>query len=192
MPVVAILSLVLLTLLVIAWEVAYLTRLHSQRDEAWRKLEAELRERHTLATRLVTIATQYIPWRDPVVGAVTTCRMQAMNARTVGDRVAAEADLSWALARLLLTMEAQHSMERHADFVQVAEKLSKSENHVARLRLEYNRIVRLAESHLHHKLARLATRLHPIPAMDSFELDPLLARQSMMSALAAGMVSASH
>lgn len=181
-------TLVLVPLGVMVWEVMHLAHLGRWRDEAWKKLETDLRGRHGLATQLVTIATQYIPWKDPVVEAVNQCRLRAMGAREVGDRVAAEADLSWALARLMLRMDDEGGLERHADFSHLAEKLARSENHVARTRLEYNRRARVIAKRTDHLLTRIAARFSPLPPVETFDLDPLLARQSMMSALAAGMV----
>ncbi|MDH5527034.1 MAG: LemA family protein [Nitrospirota bacterium] len=181
-------ALVLIPLGVMVWEVMHLAQLTRWRDEAWKRLEGDLRDRHGLATQLVTIATQYIPWKDPVVEAVNQCRLRAMGTRNVGDRVAAEADLSWALARLILRMDEEGGLERHADFSSLAEKLSKAENHVARTRVEYNRSARVIANRSDHLLTRIAARFSPLPQVETFDLDPLLARQSMMSALAAGMV----
>lgn len=182
------LAVVLLPLGVLVWEVTHLSHLGRWRNESWKKLDAELRERHGLATQLVTIATQYIPWKEPVVEAVNQCRLRAMGARDVGDRVAAEADLSWALARLILRMDEEGGLERHADFATLAEKLSRAENHVARARQEYNHRARVIAKRADHLFTRIAARFSPLPPVQTFDLDPLLARQSMMSALAAGMV----
>ena len=156
------------------------------RDDLWEGIEYHLKERQTLAPRLTSIAALYFPWDHPLVDDVSQARKYAMAARTVIERAQTEAELSWALARLIQTASTHAELIRHADFAATVGRIASLEAKVAGRRGEFNRLTVLLQEDTQHLPGRLAELLAGVTAMEPFELDPLLARESMMTALELG------
>ncbi|MFQ5507894.1 MAG: LemA family protein [Leptospirillia bacterium] len=153
------------------------------RDRLWEQIIHALKVRHSLAPKLVAIASLYIPWNDPLIKDVTTARLRAMSAVGVAHQAACEAELSWALARMMVAAEASDEIAHHADFATYAEELEEVENQVARLRIDYNRQTTLLSESFSHFWSGIAGRMGNTATSEPFDLDPLLARQAMMSTL---------
>lgn len=175
-------------LLLLGHAASQLRHLRTQCRESWRELDGQLRQRLLLAPQLVSIASLYIPWNHHLLEDVTRCRLDTFAAKTPHERMKAETELSWALARLMLKAEDHRHLTRHADFAAIFDQLQRTENQVARLRLVYNRNVTLLAEFLDGMEGKLVRLFHKVEEEEPFELDPLLARQAMMAALEAGTV----
>lgn len=152
--------------------------------KAWVKVQKTLKERLSLAPRVVSIATLYFPWNDPLLTAVRNARQEALKATTVLERTHREADLSWALGRLMSAMEQRLELARHADFAAVHRELVQAENAAAAAVAAYNREAEALEAQLGRILPRAAARLTHQEGVEPFDLDPGMAREGTMSLLA--------
>jgi hypothetical protein len=152
---------------------------------AWVRVQRALKERLALAPRVVSIATLFFPWNDPLLTAVRNARQEALKAITVLERTHREADLSWALGRLMSAMERRVELARHADFAAVNRELVQVENAAAAAVAAYNREAEKLEGHLGRILPRAAARLTHQEGVEPFDLDPRLAREGTMALLSA-------
>ncbi len=151
---------------------------------AWVRVQRTLKERLSLAPRVVSIATLYFPWNDPLLTAVRNARQEALKATTVVDRTHREADLSWALGRLMSAMERRAELTHHADFAAVNRELIQVEDAAGAAVAAYNREAEALEAQLGRILPGAAARLTQQHGAEPFDLDPGLAREGTMSLLA--------
>jgi hypothetical protein len=153
--------------------------------KAWLRVQRTLKERLALAPRVVSIATLYFPWNDPLLTAVRNARQEALKATSVLERTHREADLSWALGRLMSAMERRGELSRHADFAAVNRELVLVENAASNAVDAYNREAEKLEGQLGRILPGAAARLTHQEGAEPFDLDPRLAREGTMALLAA-------
>lgn len=152
-----------------------------RRDATWAVLDKCLRERSAVAPQLISIATFYLAWNDPMVVAVGSARREALRARGVTERTCREADLSWALGRLMAGLEGQPMLARHAGLQAIRAELDRTENEAAVARLAYNDAAETLERLLATPMPRLAARLTRKAPPEPFEVDPYLVRMAMMA-----------
>ena len=86
-----------------------LIRLRNQVDNAWSQIDVQLKRRHDLIPNLVETTRGYMKHERETFESITNARAKAMGAGTVGEKSAAEAELSGALSKFLLVVEAQTS-----------------------------------------------------------------------------------
>jgi len=153
--------------------------------KAWLRVQRTLKERLSVAPRVVSIATLYFPWNDPLLTAVRNARQEALKATTVVERTHREADLSWALGRLMVAMERRGELARHADFAAVNRELVQVENAAAAAVAAYNREAEKLEGQLGRILPGAAARMTHQVGVEPFDLDPRLAREGTMALLTA-------
>lgn len=175
------LVLLLAPLPLLAYQAIALNRLVKRRDRLWLRIMGRLRERHALAPKLTAIASLYYAWNDPLLDGVTVARKHAMVAHDVADQSITEAELSWALARLILAAQSHPELVRHADFATITRCIDDVELQVAQMRQEYNRYTALIGDRMSHVGYAVWGSAIGIRAGEPFELDPLLARQAMMA-----------
>lgn len=152
---------------------------------AWLRVQRTLKERLALAPRVVSIATLYYPWNDPLLTAVRNARQEALKATAVMDRTHREADLSWALGRLMSAMEHRGELARHADFAAVGRELIQVENAAGAAVAAYNREAEALGRQLGRILPGAAARVTHQVGVEPFDLDPGLAREGTMALLSA-------
>ncbi len=157
-----------------------------RRDALWRGISLALKERHSLAPRMAAIASLYIPWNDPLIDDIAVARRKTIAATSVTEQALTEAELSWALARLMLAAEQRTELTRHADFFATVAAIEQVEAQVARLRVDYNRVAIVLGERIRSGVARLLAAMMGVDQREPFELDPLLARQAMMLSIQSG------
>ncbi len=163
-------------------------RLSRERDQAWEAVKRFLKERYRETPELTSVASLYIPWSDPLIADVKDGRRLAMAARTMTERVHAEAELSWALARLMVAVEGHPQLKRHADLAAILSRISETDGTLSRLQADYNRRAVVLEDALGHFWNKAAGSVTGIRASDPFDLDPQLARQAMMVSIQNGQI----
>lgn len=163
-------------------------RLGKARDQAWEAVERYLKERYRETPELTSVASLYIPWSDPLITDVKDGRRLAMAARTMTERVHAEAELSWALARLMVAVEGHPQLKRHADLASILGRISETDSTLSRLQANYNRCAVVLEDALGSFWNRAASNVAGIKSSDPFDLDPQLARQAMMVSIQNGQI----
>ncbi len=117
----------------------HLVRSRKQVDNAWAQIDVQLKRRCDLIPNLVESVKGYAKHESGVFERVTAARTRAMAA--VGgsaERIAAETELSGALKALNVQVEAYPELKANANFLQLQEELSSTENKIAFARQHYN------------------------------------------------------
>ena len=95
-----------------------LVKLRNNRENAFADIDVQLKQRHDL-----------IPQQ---------ARNGAVGAKTIDDKIAAENQLSSALAGLKITLEAYPDLKANQNFLQLQEEISDVENKLAAVRRYFN------------------------------------------------------
>src|ERR671930_107926 len=142
-------TIVLLVLLVLLafWVIAAyngLITLKNQVANAWKQIDVQLKRRHDLIPNLVNTVKGAMQFERQTLEAVVAARNQAIAAATAGgaaptqQRLAAEAQLTGALSRLLAVVEAYPDLKATGNVAQLQEELTSTENRIAFARQLYN------------------------------------------------------
>src|SRR5687768_8268201 len=103
----ALIFLVIIVVVAIALAGIYnsLVHLRNRAKNAWSQIDVQLKRRHDLIPNLVETAKGYMAHERETLTAITDARSRAMGAGTVHDKGAAEAQLSGAISRFLVSVE---------------------------------------------------------------------------------------
>jgi LemA protein len=115
-----------------------LVRLRNRRQNAFADIDVQLRQRHDLVPQLVETVKGYAAHEKDLLMKVTEARNAAMTATTIDGKIAAEQQLSHALAGLKVQVEAYPDLKANQNFLQLQEELSDIENKLAASRRFFN------------------------------------------------------
>lgn len=128
-------------LLIVIWVVSLynrLVKLRNRRQNAFADIDVQLRQRHDLVPQLVETVKGYASHERELLIKVTEARSAAMAATTIDGKIAAEQQLTSALAGLKLQVEAYPDLKANQNFLQLQEELSDIENKLAAARRFFN------------------------------------------------------
>lgn len=137
----AILIVVGVIVLLIFWVISLyngLVRLRNRRENAFADIDVQLRQRHDLVPQLVDTVKGYASHEKELLLRVTEARTAAMAATTIDGKIAAEQQLSSALAGLKVQVEAYPDLKANQNFLQLQAELSDIENKLAAARRFFN------------------------------------------------------
>lgn len=120
-----------------------LVRLNVQVDEAFAQIEVQLKRRADLIPNLVETVKGYASHEREALEKVVQARAASTTASTLPAIAAADGMLTNALRGLLAVAEAYPDLKASANFLQLQEELSTTENKVSFARQFYNDSVRL-------------------------------------------------
>ncbi len=115
-----------------------LVRLRMARENAFADIDVQLKQRHDLIPQLVSAVKGYMNHEEKVLTRITEARNQAMGARTIDDKIAAEQHLSSALGGLKFQVEAYPDLKASQNFIQLQNEMSDIENKLAAARRFFN------------------------------------------------------
>lgn len=115
-----------------------LVALRQSRNNAFADIDVQLRMRYDLIPNLVATVKQYAQHEKDVLENVTSARATAMQAKSIGDKGAAEAGLERALMNLLAVSENYPQLKADANFARFQEELSSIEKTIAAARRFFN------------------------------------------------------
>jgi LemA protein len=127
--------------LIVIWLISLyngLVRLRNRRQNAFADIDVQLRQRHDLVPQLVETVKGYAAHEKDLLMKVTEARTAAMSATTIDGKIAAEQQLSNALAGLKVQVEAYPDLKANQNFLQLQEELSDIENKLAASRRFFN------------------------------------------------------
>jgi LemA protein len=142
--VIVLIVLILVVVLVVAiglLVVTALNRLRSQSvlvEEAGAGIDVQLTRRAELIPNLVETVKGYMGHERGTLEAVTAARAAAGSASTMGEKAAADAQMSTALANLFAVAEAYPDLKASANFQQLQGELTRTEDQLAFARQYYN------------------------------------------------------
>jgi LemA protein len=132
--------LVLLVMLVLYIVGIYnsLVQLRNRVKNAWSQIDVQLKRRHDLIPNLVETAKGYMQHERDTLENITKARSRAMEAGSVGEKAAAEGQLSGALGRFMVVVENYPDLKANQNFLALQEELTSTENKIAFARQGYN------------------------------------------------------
>ena len=139
-------GIVLLVVLVLAalWLVGQfngLVGLRNQVQNAWSQIDVQLKRRADLIPNLVNTVKGVMKFEQETLEKVMNARARALSATTVGERGAAEGELSQGLGRLLAVMENYPELKSNQNALQLQEEVTATENKVGFARQFYYDVV---------------------------------------------------
>ena len=115
-----------------------LVQLRNRVKNAWSQIDVQLKRRYDLIPNLVETAKGYMVHERETLTAITDARSRAMGAGTLPERSAAEAQLTGAISKFMLTVENYPDLKANQNFLALQEELTGTENKIAFSRQAYN------------------------------------------------------
>lgn len=104
----------------------------------WSQIDVQLRRRFDLIPNLVETVKGYAAHEKETLENVTMWRSRVSSAQTVDESIEANAGLSGALGRLLVTMEKYPELKANENFLRLQSELTEIENKISFARQFYN------------------------------------------------------
>ncbi len=124
------------------WQFNRLRRLMVNVDEGYAQIEVQLTRRADLIPNLVQTVKGYATHENAVLEAVTNARSAVKDAHSVSETAAADGALNSAIKGVMIVAENYPDLKASANFLQLQEELTATENKVAFARQYYNESVR--------------------------------------------------
>lgn len=109
---------------------------------AWAQVENQLQRRYDLIPNYVETVKGYAAHEKEVFLKVTEARSKVGRAGPVSEKIAANNELSSALARLLVVVERYPDLKANTNFIRLQDELAGTENRIAVERRRFNEMVR--------------------------------------------------
>ena len=111
---------------------------HEAVRAAWSQVDVVLQRRADLIPNLVETVKGYAVQEQTVFGDIAAARAALVGAKTPADKIAANAQLDSALARLLVIVENYPQLKSNENFMRLQDELAGTENRIAVERRRYN------------------------------------------------------
>ncbi len=118
-----------------------MVRLNTTVQAQWSDVDVVLQRRADLIPNLVETVKGYARHEVTVFEAIANARAALNAARTPADRIAANAQLDGALARLLVIVENYPNLKANENFLRLQDELAGTENRIAVERRKYNEML---------------------------------------------------
>ena len=96
-----------------------LVRMRNNRENAFANIDVQLRQRYDLIPQLVATVKGYATHEKELLQRVTEARTAAMGATNINDKIAADNQLTGALAGLKVQLEAYPDLKANQNFMQL-------------------------------------------------------------------------
>jgi LemA protein len=169
--------LVLLALIFVA-QYNRLVRLNFSVDEAFAQIEVQLKRRADLIPNLVEVVKGYAAHEKDTFEKVVNARAKATTATTVADVAAADGAMTQALRGLLAVAEGYPDLKASANFLNLQDELSGTENKVSFARQFYNDNVRSLNTAVKTIPTSFFAPLAKVSAREFYEVEDPASRQA--------------
>jgi LemA protein len=109
---------------------------------AWSDIDVQLKLRHTLIPSMIEVVKGYASHEKGTFERITEARQRGMAAQAVGQKGAAESDLSGAVHGLLAVAENYPQLKANENFLDLQKRLAGVEDQLQNARRYYNAVVR--------------------------------------------------
>ena len=107
----------------------------------WSQVDVVLQRRADLIPNLVETVKGYAAHEQKIYEDLANARAALMGGRTPADKIAANAQMDSALARLLVVVENYPNLKANENFLRLQDELAGTENRIAVERRRYNDVV---------------------------------------------------
>jgi LemA protein len=118
-----------------------MVRKREQVNAAWSQVDVVLQRRADLIPNLVETVKGFAAQEQTVFRDIANARAALISGRTPQDKIAANAQLDSALARLLVVVENYPQLRSNENFLRLQDELAGTENRIAVERRRYNEAV---------------------------------------------------
>jgi len=142
---IALIVVVALVLLVVAWFIAAyngFVNLRNRIDNAWAQIDVQLKRRYDLIPNLVETVKGYASHERQTLENVIQARSAGVAAQSPGEQAQAENMISGALRQLFALQEAYPDLKANQNFLNMQEELTSTEDRISYSRQFYNDQVR--------------------------------------------------
>jgi len=115
-----------------------LVKLRNNRENAFANIDVQLKQRYDLVPQLVATVKGYAAHEKELLEKITMARSAAMSATSINDKIAADNQMTSALAGLKVSVEAYPDLKANQNFLQLQNELSDIENKLAAVRRFFN------------------------------------------------------
>lgn len=119
-----------------------LVRMRNNRENAFANIDVQLRQRYDLIPQLVATVKGYATHEKELLQRVTEARTAAMGATNINDKIAADNQLTGALAGQKVQLEAYPDLKANQNFMQLQTEIADIENKLAATRRFFNSATR--------------------------------------------------
>jgi LemA protein len=119
-----------------------LVKLRNNRENAFADIDVQLKQRLDLIPQLVEAVKGYMKHESTVLTEITKARTNALQARTINEKISAENQVSTALQGLNVAVEAYPDLKASQNFIQLQEEIADIENKLAAARRFFNSATR--------------------------------------------------
>ena len=119
-----------------------LVRMRNNRENAFANIDVQLRQRYDLIPQLVATVKGYATHEKELLQRITEARSAAMGATNINDKIAADNQLTGALAGLKVQLEAYPDLKANQNFMQLQTEIADIENKLAATRRFFNSATR--------------------------------------------------
>ena len=137
-PLIIVLAAIVLLIIFLISLYNRLVQLRNNRENAFADIDVQLKQRYDLIPQLVETVKGYAKHERETLARVIELRNQAVSATTIDGKIAAENQLSGALAGLKVKLEAYPDLKANQNFLQLQEEMSDIENKLAAVRRFFN------------------------------------------------------
>ncbi len=111
-------------------------------DTEYSNISVQLERRISLIPNLVNTVKGYAEHEKEIFANVSEARQNLMNAGSVAEKAAANAEVTSALGRLFAISEAYPELKANENFIRLQDELAGTENRIAVARRDYNNATR--------------------------------------------------
>jgi LemA protein len=111
-------------------------------DARWAQVDNDMKRRADLIPNLVETVKGYAKQEQTVIAEVANARAALLGARSKGDEINANNQLSGALGRLLVLQENYPQLKSNENFLRLQDELAGTENRIAVSRRDYNEAIK--------------------------------------------------
>lgn len=119
-----------------------LVKLRNNRENAFADIDVQLKQRYDLVPQLVATVKGYATHERELLESVTAARTASASAKGIDDKMIADLQLSSALSRLNISVEAYPDLKANQNFHQLQQELADIENKLAAVRRYFNSATR--------------------------------------------------
>jgi LemA protein len=164
----------IIVLLVLASVGAYngIVRQRNQVDNGWAQIEVQLKRRADLIPNLVETVKGYAAHESGTLEAVVQARQVSVAANGPAEAAAAEGPITQALGRIFALAEAYPNLKADANFRQLQEEITSTEDRVSYARQFYNDSVTSYHNRIDTFPGVIVAKFGSFPHRELFEAAP--------------------
>ncbi|MBO4365613.1 MAG: LemA family protein [Eggerthellaceae bacterium] len=140
-------------------------------DNAWAQIDVQLQRRLDLIPNLVETVKGYAAHESGTLQAVTAARVAGMNASTPEATAQADNMLTGALKNLFAVAEAYPDLKANANFINLQNQLSETEDKISYMRQSYNDTVMKYNTAIQQFPGTLFASLFGFERRESYDAD---------------------